>query len=157
MKPHFILGSVQSEYEPTDIFAVGDHFSWLAMLAAPFWFLWRGMILHALLAGLIFTSTLVALTYGLPAAYALPILLLIAVWLGFEARFFYIEHLRQNDIDLLDVVMAPNSLLAEELFLSRRSPLAAQTERDNAPTDMGHNSAVVDQKTDLIFSQNWGR
>lgn len=157
MKPYFILGSKKSGYKPDDIMAVGDHFSWTAMFVAPFWFLWRGMIVHAGLAAVIFFAGLAALTNSLISPYILPGLIIVALWFGCESRFFYFEHLKRQGAVLLDVVIAPNPVLAEELFLDK-SLSEAEVDELHIPSDepmLGDHTA--NQTTDLFFSQNWRR
>lgn len=157
MKPYLILGSIKTAYEPDDIMAVGDHFSWTAMFMTPFWFVWRGMIIHAGLAGLIFIGAASALSNAAAAPYILPILVLVALWFGFEARFFYIEHLKRQGADLLDVVMAPNPVLAEELFLDKNNSALEVEELHSSSDETAIANSAANQTTDLIFSQNWGR
>ena len=61
MKPYLILGS-KAANNVGELMVVGDKFSWLAALFAPFWFLWRGMWLHALLSFVAFAIIGVALS-----------------------------------------------------------------------------------------------
>ena len=149
MKPYFILGS-KTATNARELIAVGDKFSWLAALFAPFWFLWRGMWLHALLA-------FVALSFigGIFAGFESQLLpasvqIALSLWFGFEARYFYIEHLQKQGASILGTHLAFDEQMAMELHIDAH-PFSKQKPQD------GSNIITSYDKTyhaDMIFGGN---
>ncbi|MEP3198835.1 MAG: DUF2628 domain-containing protein [Lentilitoribacter sp.] len=149
MKPYLILGS-KTATNASELIAVGDKFSWLAALFAPFWFLWRGMWLHALLA-------FVALSFigGISAGFESQILsaiaqIVLSLWFGFEARYFYIEHLQRQGAPILGTYLAFDAQMAMELHLDVH-PFSDQKHQDGSNIITSYDKAY---HADMIFGGN---
>lgn len=157
MRPYFILGSKANDHNLDRIMAVGDHFSWSAMLVTPLWFFWRGMLAHAVLTGVFFLFALGSMSTAQLMPYILPIFALIGLWFGFESRFFYLEHLKRNGAKIIDVVFAPNPVVAEEIYLNRQEQAHLLADDEHASSDLrqAQSGAPNAARPDFIFSQNW--
>lgn len=149
MKPYLILGS-KTATNAGELITVGDKFSWLAALFAPFWFLWRGMWLHALLA-------FVALSFigGIFAGFESQVLSVIvqialSLWFGFEARYFYIEHLQKQGASVLGTYLAFDAQMAMELHLQAH-PISEPKPQDGANIITSYDKAY---HADMIFGGN---
>lgn len=149
MKPYLILGS-KTATNASELIVVGDKFSWLAALFAPFWFLWRGMWLYALLA-------FVALSFigGIFAGFESQALLLIvqialSLWFGFEARYLYIEHLQKQGASVLGTYLAFDEQMAMELHLDVY-PFSEQKPQDGSNIITSYDKAY---HADMIFGGN---
>ena len=149
MKPYFILGSKTARHM-SELIAIGDKFSWLAALFAPFWFLWRGMWVHALLS-----LAALMLVGGISAGIEnqiLPAIVQVALslWFGFEARYFYIEHLQRQGADVLAVHLAYDEQMALELYQDAH-PFPEQDPQDTSNIITSYDKAY---HADMIFGSN---
>jgi hypothetical protein len=149
MKPYFILGS-KSARNIKELIAIGDKFSWLAALFAPFWFLWRGMWVHALLS--LAALSLVGGIFAGIETQILPVIvqLALSLWFGFEARYFYIEHLQKQGADVLAVHLAYDEQMALELH-HEAHPIPEQDPQDTSNIITSYDKAY---HADMIFGSN---
>ncbi|MEW7008938.1 DUF2628 domain-containing protein [Lentilitoribacter sp. EG35] len=116
MKHFTVLGQRPGIQSQEDLFAIRDGFSFFAFIVPPLWFLWRGMWLHA---GISLMAFLVVSLLPLDALQ-LVLSLLIAFWVGFEARFFYLEFLQKQGLVVLARVSALNSEMARDIYLAEQ-------------------------------------
>lgn len=149
MKPYLILGS-KTATNASEFITVGDKFSWLAALFAPFWFLWRGMWLHALLS-FVALSFIGGIFAGFESqALSAIVQISLSLWFGFEARYLYIEHLQKLGVSVLGTYLAFDEQMAMELHLQ------AHPFSEPKPQD-GSNIITSYDKTyhaDMIFGGN---
>lgn len=149
MKPYIILGS-KTATNSEELIVVGDKFSWLATLFAPLWFLWRGMWVHALLS-----LAALSLIGGIFASFESQVLtaimqLALSVWFGFEARYFYIEHLQNQGTSILGTHLALNEQMAMALHLDAH-PFSQLKPQDGSNIITSYDKAY---HADMIFGGN---
>lgn len=148
MKLFTILGQSQEIKDQEDLFAIRDGFSFLAFLIPPLWFLWRGMWLHA---GL---SLLALIVVALIPVEVLQVVLslVIALWVGFEARFLHLEFLQKLGLVVLGQVQAQDSDMARDIYLAEqpKSPMKAA----NPPFEPMAKPKSPPQQADLIFGRS---
>ena len=149
MKPYLILGS-KAANNVSELMVVGDKFSWLAALFAPFWFLWRGMWLHALLSFVAFTVIGGALSGLENPAISIIVQLAMSLWFGLEARYFYIEHLKRQGASVLGIHMAFDEQMAMELHLDAH-PFSDQKPQEGSNIISSYDKAY---HADMIFGGN---
>lgn len=148
MKLFVILGESQDIRDHEGLFAIRDGFSFLGFIIPPLWFLWRGMWLHA---GL---SLLVLITVAFIPLEALQFVLsvLIALWVGFEARFLHLEFLQKQGLAVLGQVNAADSEMALDIYLAElsKSPKKAS----NIPASSMMKPKHPPQQADMIFGRS---
>lgn len=157
MKSYIILGPRHQASTPNNFIAICDGFSWLAALFAPIWFLWRGMWLHVILAIIVFVIiggffASFGLNSYVPAMSMLAQLVL-CIWFGLEARYYYIEHLQKQGVVVLDNVVAMDEHMAIELYLNA-NPLEVLKDTGGSNTTDPSNIISSYDKTyhaDMIF------
>lgn len=117
------LGQGQEIKDQEDLFVICDGFSLLGFLIPPLWFLWRGMWLHAGLTLLAFIMVVLVPIEALQFV----LWLLIALWAGFEARFFHLEFMQKQGLVVLAQVQAEDSDMARDLYVAGqpKSPMKA--------------------------------
>lgn len=148
MKLFAILGQSQEIKDQEDLFAIRDGFSFLAFLIPPLWFLWRGMWLHAGLGFLAF------ITVALIPLEALQFILslLIALWVGFEARFLHLEFLQKQGLAVLGQVKAADCDMAIDIYLAEQ--LKSPTKAPNLSANLLAKSKTLPQQADMIFGRS---
>jgi len=148
MRSYLIFGTHIGSEQPQDIVAVHDGFSWSATLFSPFWFLWRGMWVHSIVAVLYFISLAGLMTVANLAPYLVTVAIVSCIWVGFEARFLHIEFLNRQGFDLKQYVSADNSSIAENTFIGSHAPLEVLKVEKST-------NLAQQESTDMIFSKNW--
>lgn len=145
-----ILG--QKVDDQDDLFAIRDGFSFLGFLVPPFWFLWRGMWLHAGLSALAFICVSMIPVESLEFLLSL----LIALFVGFEARFLHLEYLQRQGLHVLAQVNAPNSDMARDIYLAQlaKSPMKAAKPTENHAKNRSATQISPPQQADMIFGRS---